>query len=76
MPNTSKNITVHYPVACFPQAWATGTLFQLLQIAINIIPDASNNCVRVIHPILPESINRLSLENLRVGSTVIDKVRK
>ena len=69
---TPENSPVRYPVACSPQAWATGTLFQLLQIAINIVPDAANNCVRVIDPILPESINNLSLKNLRVGSTVID----
>ncbi len=69
---TPENSPVRYPVACSPQAWATGTLFQLLQIVINIVPDAANNCVRVIDPILPESINNLSLENLRVGSTVID----
>ncbi len=69
---TPENSPVRYPVACSPQAWATGTLFQLLQVAINIVPDAASNCVRVIDPILPESINNLSLENLRVGSTVID----
>ena len=67
-----NNATVSYPVACSPQAWATGTLFQLLQVAINLIPDAANNCVRVIEPVLPKSINRLSLHNLKVGSTILD----
>lgn len=43
-----------------------------MQLAINIVPDAANNCVRVIHPMLPESINCLSLKNLRVGSTLLD----
>ena len=66
------NTTVRYPVACSPQAWATGTLFQLLQVAINLIPDAASNCVRVIEPALPKSINRLSLHNLKVGSTILD----
>ena len=67
-----ENTPVRYPVACSPQAWATGTLFQLLQVAINLIPDAANNCVRVIEPALPESLNRLSLHNLKVGSTILD----
>ncbi len=40
--------------------------------AINIVPDAAYNCVRVIHPVLPESIDRLFISNLRVGSTVLD----
>jgi glycogen debranching enzyme len=69
---TDENTPVRYPVACSPQAWATGTLYQLLQVSINIIPDAASNCVRVVNPSLPESINSLSLENLRVGSTVLD----
>lgn len=67
-----ENTPVRYPVACSPQAWATGTLFQLLQVAINLVPDAANNRVRVIEPVLPESINRLSLHNLKVGSTILD----
>lgn len=67
-----ENTPVRYPVACSPQAWATGTLFQLLQVALNIVPDAANNCVRVIEPVLPQSLNRLSLHNLKIGSTILD----
>ncbi|NHC38231.1 amylo-alpha-1,6-glucosidase [Scytonema millei] len=63
---------VQYPVACSPQAWATGTIFQLLQTIINLVPDAPNNCLRVIDPALPDSINRLSIHNLRVGPTLLD----
>ncbi|YAF95318.1 MAG: glycogen debranching N-terminal domain-containing protein [Nodularia sp. CChRGM 3473] len=63
---------VQYPVACTPQAWATGTIFQLLQMVVNLVPDAQNNCLRIIDPALPESINRLSLHNLRVGPTILD----
>jgi glycogen debranching enzyme len=69
---TAENSPVRYPVACSPQAWATGALFQLLQVAINIVPDAASNCVRIIHPVLPESLDRLTIENLRIGSTAID----
>lgn len=63
---------VQYPVACTPQAWATGSIFQLIQMIVNLVPDAQNNCLRIIDPALPESINRLSLNNLRVGATVLD----
>lgn len=63
---------VQYPVACTPQAWATGSIFQLLQMMINLVPDAPNNCLRIIDPALPESINQLSLHNLRVGPTLLD----
>ncbi|MEA5573843.1 amylo-alpha-1,6-glucosidase [Calothrix sp. UHCC 0171] len=66
------NAPVQYPVACTPQAWATGSIFQLLQMMVNLVPDAPNNCLRIIDPALPESINRLSLHNLRVGPTILD----
>ncbi|NJL62903.1 MAG: amylo-alpha-1,6-glucosidase [Methylacidiphilales bacterium] len=66
------NAPVLYPVACTPQAWATGSVFQLLQMMVNLVPDAPNNCLRIIDPALPESINRLSLHNLRVGPTILD----
>nr|WP_235355324.1 amylo-alpha-1,6-glucosidase [Aliterella atlantica] len=63
---------VQYPVACTPQAWATGSIFQLLQMMVNLVPDAANNCLRIIDPALPESIERLSLHNLRVGTTLLN----
>lgn len=66
------NAPVKYPVACTPQAWATGSIFQLLQMIVNLVPDAQNNCLRIIDPALPESINRLSVHNLRVGTTILD----
>ena len=69
---TEDNAPVKYPVACSPQAWATGSIFQLLQMMVNLVPDAPNNCLRIIDPALPESINRLALHNLRVGATLLD----
>lgn len=69
---TDDNAPVKYPVACSPQAWATGSIFQLLQMMVNLVPDASGNCLRIIDPALPASINSLSLHNLRVGPTLLD----
>ncbi len=66
------NDPVQYPVACTPQAWATGSIFHLLQMMVNLVPDVQNNCLRIIDPALPESINQLSLHNLRVGPTLLD----
>lgn len=69
---TEENGPVQYPVACSPQAWATGSIFQLLQTMVNLVPDAPGNYLRIIDPALPESINQLSLHNLRVGPTLLD----
>lgn len=69
---TDDNDPVQYPVACTPQAWATGSVFQLLQMMVNLVPDAPSNTLRIIDPALPPSINYLSLHNLRVGPTLLD----
>jgi glycogen debranching enzyme len=69
---TPDNTPVKYPVACSPQAWATGSIFQLLQMMVNLVPDTRNNCLRIIDPALPATINSLSLHNLRVGPTLVD----
>ena len=69
---TAGNSPIQYPVACSPQAWATGTIFQLLQMMVNLVPDAPSNYLRIIDPALPASIQQLTFKNLRVGSTLID----
>jgi len=66
------SLPVQYPVACSPQAWATGTIFQLISIMVNLVPDAPNNQLHIIDPCLLNSINRLSIQNLRVGQTLLD----
>lgn len=70
--NSDNDRPVQYPVACSPQAWATGSIFQLLQMMLNLVPDAPNNQLRIIDPALPESINKLSLHNLRIRGTLLD----
>jgi len=67
-----NNSPIQYPVACSPQAWATGTIFQLFQMMLNLVPDAPSNNLRIIEPTLLKSINHLSIENLKVGRTIMD----
>ncbi|HEY9751505.1 MAG TPA: amylo-alpha-1,6-glucosidase, partial [Coleofasciculaceae cyanobacterium] len=69
---THDNDPVQYPVACSPQAWATGSVFQLIHMMVNLVPDAPSNTLRILDPALPDSINFLSLHNLRVGQTLLD----
>ncbi|MBD1909797.1 MULTISPECIES: amylo-alpha-1,6-glucosidase [unclassified Leptolyngbya] len=68
-PTTSP---VAYPVACSPQAWSTGCLFQLLQVMVNLQPDAPNGMLRIVRPSLPPSIQYLSVNNLHIGQTRLD----
>ncbi len=69
---TPTNRPVRYPVACSPQAWATGTVFQLLQIMVNLMPDVPNNCLRIVQPTLPASVSYISINNFKVGQTLLD----
>ncbi len=69
---TEDSEPVRYPVACAPQAWASGSIFQLLQLMLNLVPNAANNELQIISPSLPTSINFLSLQNLKLGTTLLD----
>ncbi|HZG39702.1 MAG TPA: amylo-alpha-1,6-glucosidase [Nodosilinea sp.] len=69
---TPTNRPVRYPVACAPQAWATGTVFQLLQIMVNLVPDVANNCLYIVQPTLPASVSYMSIKNFKVGQTLLD----
>lgn len=63
---------VPYPVACSPQAWAAGAFFLLLQSALGISPDASNNALRIIQPTLPPWLNEVRVEGLQVRDSRLD----
>jgi glycogen debranching enzyme len=63
---------VPYPVACSPQAWAAGSLFQLLQAMLGLEPDADARELRLVNPSLPEWLPQVRLHDLRVGDAVVD----
>ncbi|PSN11680.1 amylo-alpha-1,6-glucosidase [filamentous cyanobacterium CCT1] len=69
---TPNSRPVRYPVACSPQAWATGTMFQMLQIMVNLVPDAANNVLRIVQPTLPASVSYMAINNFKVGQTLLD----
>ncbi len=69
---TPTSRPVRYPVACSPQAWATGTMFQLLQLMVNLVPEVANNCLRIVQPTLPASVSYMAISNFKVGETLLD----
>ncbi|HKB02836.1 MAG TPA: amylo-alpha-1,6-glucosidase [Gemmataceae bacterium] len=56
-----------YPVACSPQAWAAGAVFQLLQATLGLHIDAAAGRVSFDHPLLPEFLKEVRIRGLRVG---------
>jgi glycogen debranching enzyme len=63
---------VAYPVACLPQAWASGSLFMLLQAALGISISAWREQIRIEDPRLPTGIDNLEIRNLVVGSKLVN----
>jgi len=63
---------INYPVSCSPQAWAAGSIFQLLKTCLNIDPDACNRRIRIVEPSLPDWLETVTLLGLKVGSATLD----
>jgi glycogen debranching enzyme len=62
---------VAYPVACLPQAWASGSLFMMLQASLGISISGWREEFRVEEPRLPSGVETLEIRNLTVGSKVL-----
>lgn len=63
-----------YPVACSPQAWASGAIFMVLQACLGISIHAKENRVYLHRPALPEALQRVQIRNLRIGNASLDLV--
>jgi glycogen debranching enzyme len=63
-----------YPMACSPQAWSAGAVFMLLEAALGLEVDAPGGELRFRHAALPEFLDRLVIERLRVGAASVDLV--
>jgi glycogen debranching enzyme len=58
---------VCFPSACTPQAWASGSVFLMLQSCLGLEIDAATKNIEVKEPYLPNWLERVSLRNLSVG---------
>ena len=72
LPRKAGEFPVQYPVACSPQAWASGALLLLLRAALGLHPDATHRKVTIKNPHLPMGMRELTLRNLRIGETRLD----
>ncbi len=66
-----------YPVACLPQAWASGTVFALLEACLGLsisFNAAGRPQVLLDHPVLPPFIDEIEIRNLSIGGETIDMV--
>jgi glycogen debranching enzyme len=63
---------IRYPVACLPQAWASGSAFSLLNAVLGVGLDATQGRLTLRHPVLPACIDWLEIRRLSVGTERID----
>jgi glycogen debranching enzyme len=63
---------VRYPVACLPQAWASGASFSLLNAVLGVELDANARRVTLRRPVLPAFIDWLEIRRLLVGTARVD----
>jgi glycogen debranching enzyme len=69
--NDSSGPTL-YPVACAPQAWASGSVYLLLRAVLGIYISAPERTIRFSNPALPANLDEVTVENLRVGDASVD----
>jgi glycogen debranching enzyme len=61
-----------YPVACSPQAWASGSVLMMLRAVLGLDVDGLRGQVTFSNPMLPDFLDVVHLEGLRVGNARID----
>lgn len=71
-PSISGQGPAPYPVACLPQAWASGAVFLLLQASLGIRIDGRRNEVHVAQSMLPIGVESLSIRDLVVSGAHIN----
>lgn len=61
-----------YPVACSPQAWASASVFLLLQACLGLTVQAQNSTIQLSNPLLPDFLQEIRVTNLKVGQASVD----
>lgn len=63
-----------YPVACIPQAWAAGAPFLLFEAVLGLELMADPPTIMFHHPSLPDTLDRVDIRGLKVGTSSVDVV--
>jgi glycogen debranching enzyme len=71
-PRRSGESPTLYPVACAPQAWASGAIFLLLEACLGLSVSAPEQTVVFSKPVLPAFLPKVSIRDLKVGDARVD----
>jgi glycogen debranching enzyme len=61
-----------YPVACAPQAWASATVFALVQASLGVSFEQGGEEIRFDRPVMPDFLDELNLRSLKAQQGVAD----
>jgi glycogen debranching enzyme len=61
-----------YPVACAPQAWASATVFALIQASLGLSFEQNGAEIRFEHPMLPDFLDELRLRGVSTRQGEVD----
>jgi glycogen debranching enzyme len=67
-------LPVQYPVACRPQAWASGAPLLMVRSYGGLSADAPNNRLYIDRPRLPDWLERVEILGMRMGNGRLDLV--
>jgi glycogen debranching enzyme len=65
-------VPVQYPVACRPQAWASGAPLLMIRSYGGITAKAPEGVLEIIRPRLPPWLSEVEIRGMRIGETRLD----
>jgi glycogen debranching enzyme len=71
-PRGDEQAPVRYPTACSLQAWAAGSIPHALWNLLGLRADAVHSHLRIVRPQLPDWLDWIALDGLRVGTSTLD----
>lgn len=63
---------VRYPVACVPQAWAAGSVFQIIKACLNMQPNSKTGTIECGGASLPAWLGQVVVKRIQVGDKKVD----
>lgn len=71
-PREGYGMPVRYPVACHPQAWASGSIPFMISSILGLEPEGFDGRLRINRPVLPLPVEYLEISGLAVGQGKVD----
>ncbi len=67
---------VPYPVSCHPQAWSAASVFMIVQAMLGLEVRGFDRKLVIDSPVMPDWLDWLKIENLRIGDGAISLIAR